>query len=352
MKNHVPVMQQLNDNDNLNKYKSAGLIATKAVNKMITLAKPNTKLLDVYNQGINFVKLELDKVYKEIQNKGFSFPICLSINNIAGHYVPNNKDVLNDGDILKIELGVHIDGYPSFIVYSTVVGSDKNNEKKANVMKAVIEASKEILTKMTPGTLNTEIVKIMEKYASKYSCNLPLSNEYGIIPGVFSYQISNSVCDGYNTDDYAEDNMHRFILNRHNSSYGYSLTELELEENEIYAIDVLMSSGTGKLNLIENLHTSVYRRNYENFESLKLKTSRDTLSSFGKNCFPVHMNMSDPKTRLGLKECIEKEVVQPYSIVGEKNEEYIARVKFTVVVKDKPILICGKAGDSELEKLK
>ena len=54
--------------------------------------------------------------------------------------------------------------------------------------------------------------------------------------------------------------------------------------------------------------------------------------------------------KLGLKECLTKGLVYPYLVVGEKEGEYVARVKFTVIVKDKPILVCGKAADGELCK--
>lgn len=352
------IMQQLDNPDNLNKYKTAGLIATKTVNEIVNKCKINTNLLSLHEFANNFIKTELDKVYKDVNYKGIAFPVCLSKNNIAGHYIPKLTDILVFGDILKIELGVHIDGFPGFITYTTIINDGKKilasaesspaSDKRSNIMKAVIGASKEIFASLKPGVLNTDIVKIMKKYAEKYDCNLPLSNADGIVPGVMSYQISKGVSDGYNSDD-NEDNIHRFILSRDNPSYGYSLKEMELEENEIYAIDIVMSSGSGKLLDYDN--TSIYRRKYENFVNLKLKSSKNVLNLFGKDTFPTNININDIRVKLGLKECIEKDLLESYLVQCEKESEYIARVKFTVIVKDKPILICGKSGDSELEKL-
>ena len=346
------VMNQLNDPENLNKYKTAGTIATKAVTEGVNMAKPGTKLIDLSNNIQEYINQELDKTYKSIKYKGLSFPVCLSVNNIVGHYTGKSTDVLKDGDLLKIELGVHIDGFPASITYTTLIMTESTviDDKKSNVLKAVIGASKEIFNNMKPGTLNTEIVSIMKKYADQYNCNLPISNEFGVVPGIFSYQVSNGILDGYTDDNYTDDKMHRFILSRNNPEYGFFMVELELEENEIYAIDIVMSSGSGKLKQTNDI-CNIYRRNYEIYEGLRLKASREVLGSFGKEVFPQKIN-PDIKFKLGIKECLDKGVVEPYPVVSEKENEYVARIKFTVIVKDKPVLICAKSGDTELEKLK
>ncbi len=45
---------------------------------------------------------------------GLAFPTSLSINNTVSHFspLPSDKDlpVLKDGDVVKVMLGVHIDG--------------------------------------------------------------------------------------------------------------------------------------------------------------------------------------------------------------------------------------------------
>lgn len=345
-------LEQLNNIDNLNKYKTAGIIATKACDEITKNIKNGIKLIDLVNMGNNFITSELDKVHKDVKYKGLSFPICLSLNNIAGHYIPNDTDIINEGDILKIELGVHIDGFPANIVYSTILNSTDNKllitDKRANAMKACIEASKELIKILKPGKTNTDVVKVMEKCAEKYGCKLPLCNEYGAIPGVFSFQMSRYICDGYN-DDEDDEFVHRFILSRENLNYDYSMREMEFEENEIYAIDILMSTGTGKL--VGTDKTDIYKRNHENRVLLKLNSSKTTLNLFNRERFPISLQNKDTRIRLGLKECLEKKLLEKYSIVKEKEGEYIARIKFTVIIRDNPILICGKPADGELAKL-
>lgn len=52
------------------------------------------------------------KKHKKIE-KGIAFPTCISVNNVCGHFSPLKDEsyALKNGDIAKIDLGVHIDGY-------------------------------------------------------------------------------------------------------------------------------------------------------------------------------------------------------------------------------------------------
>ena len=48
---------------------------------------------------------------------GLAFPTCISINNTVPFPLPSDKDVptLKDGDVVKVMLGVHIDGVSAAI---------------------------------------------------------------------------------------------------------------------------------------------------------------------------------------------------------------------------------------------
>ena len=348
--------EQLENEDNLQKYKDAGQVATKVMNKLVKSASPGKKLSDLSKQGNQLIKSELLNVHKDVVDKGVLFPLCLSLNEVPGNNVVDvvdDKDstVLQEGDLLKIELGVHIDGFPAQIAFTTLVANsqEKINDKRANVMRAAIEASREIAKAMKPGTLNTDIVKIMESTAKKYNCTLPLTQENGLAPGVHSFQISRYTIDG-RTDEKEDDEsfIHRFILARENPMYDFFLQQMPLEEDEIYAIDIVMCSGQGKL--FSNKPTCIYKRSLKRTE-LKLKASKDVLNKFKNEKYPIIMNESDAKTKIGLKECVMKDLVVAYPIVSEKKGEFTARIKFTIIVRDKPVLICGKQADHELSKL-
>jgi methionine aminopeptidase len=80
--------------------------------------------------------------------KGIAFPTSLSLNNVVSHFspMPSDKDVpvLKDGDVVKVMMGVHIDGYASVHAETLVVGASEGKKVegvKADALKAAWEAS-------------------------------------------------------------------------------------------------------------------------------------------------------------------------------------------------------------------
>merc|ERR1711971_351883 len=58
-------------------------------------------------------------------SRGVGFPTCISKNEIAGHFCPleiQEDVILKDGDIVKIDLGVQIDGFCALVATTTQVG--------------------------------------------------------------------------------------------------------------------------------------------------------------------------------------------------------------------------------------
>lgn len=87
-------------------------------------------LINTSNHHVVQIKVCL---FSQVSCIGIAFPTCLNINNILCHYAPSTKDeeeeggdaklmTLHNGDLVKIELGVHNDGHPVLLAYSLVVG--------------------------------------------------------------------------------------------------------------------------------------------------------------------------------------------------------------------------------------
>src|SRR5919109_2586635 len=56
-----------------------------------------------------------ESIEDDIISKGGSpaFPVNVSLNDIAAHYTaePNDETTVNENDILKVDIGVHVEGY-------------------------------------------------------------------------------------------------------------------------------------------------------------------------------------------------------------------------------------------------
>lgn len=60
--------------------------------------------------------------------KGIAMPTCISIDNLVCHYSPLKSDapvVLKKDQVVKIDVGAHVDGFVGLAAHTVVVGADK-----------------------------------------------------------------------------------------------------------------------------------------------------------------------------------------------------------------------------------
>merc|ERR1711953_1085929 len=107
--------------------------------------------------GDSRLKEETAKVYKKETEKGIAFPTCISTNHCICHFSPlkSEPDVtLSNGDLVKIDLGAHIDGFIAVVAHTFVVGhgdDEKISGRKADVVLAAQLCSEAALRLVKPG---------------------------------------------------------------------------------------------------------------------------------------------------------------------------------------------------------
>lgn len=276
-------------------------------------------------------------------SRGIAFPTCISKNEIAGHFQPIDAVVggeaatLKDGDLVKLDLGVHIDGFAALVATSFLFKQEfkedakEVDEKKQKVMAAAHTASECAIRMMKPGTKNTEITDMLKTISEEFGCEC--------LEGVLSHELRQYVIDGENT-----------ILSK--TAPERQVDEFELEPNKVYAIDIVMSSGSGKGIRKEEYPTTIYKRVVENTYNLKAKTARALLKQINSDhpTYPFSLrNFQENKTRTlaGLVECMKHELLADYPVLHEKNGEYVAQFKFTCIVRPNqgPLKLCGTSPD-------
>jgi len=274
--------------------------------------------------------------------RGIAFPTCISKNEIAGHFQPVEKfkegegeaATLKDGDLVKLDLGVHIDGFAALAATSFLYKTEnaaEADEKKQKVLQAALTASECAIRMMKPGTKNTELTEMFQKVSEEFDCQC--------LEGVLSHELRQYVIDGENT-----------ILSK--TAPERQVEDFELEPNKVYAIDIVMSSGTGKGQRKEVYNTTIYKRVVENTYQLRAKTSRALLKEINSKypTYPFSLrNFTENRnrTRAGLIECMSHELLADYPVLHEKEGEFVAQFKFTCVVRPKagPLKLCGTGPD-------
>ena len=137
----------------LKKYKAAGIVANKALHLVLSKCKPGMKIVDLCKMGDEFINNECKKIYPNLKTrgqKGICFPTCIGVNEIAGHYSPfaDDKRCLHFGDMVKVDLGAHIDGFCGVVAHTIVLGPCKG--EKADCIAAAWSAAQSALRLMKP----------------------------------------------------------------------------------------------------------------------------------------------------------------------------------------------------------
>lgn len=123
--------------EQLNKYKLAGKIAAQLLSYAKKICKQEVKLIDIAEKvEENLVMLN----QKYNCNAKFAFPINISINEIAAHYSPTHDDNTLARGLVKIDIGVHIDGF----IADTALSVDLTDEQEH---KDLIKANRKALEK-------------------------------------------------------------------------------------------------------------------------------------------------------------------------------------------------------------
>lgn len=99
-----------------------------------------------------FVKKEmlLLEIAEKIEEKIFeldgkpAFPVNLSINEIAAHYTPTYDDKTRAHGLLKIDLGVHINGNIADTAFSIDLENSSENKKLISASENALESAKKI----------------------------------------------------------------------------------------------------------------------------------------------------------------------------------------------------------------
>ncbi len=108
----------------LDKYREAGRILAEVRGEAIKKVKVGEKLLDV-----------AESIERSIQQKGgaVAFPTNISLNDEAAHATPSKADASIFGrDLVKLDIGVHIDGYIADTAITIDLGSNKKLVEASN----------------------------------------------------------------------------------------------------------------------------------------------------------------------------------------------------------------------------
>ncbi len=154
------------EEDVVKKYIRAGEIARIVREEAARRARPSMSLLELAEWVENRIR--------ELGGEP-AFPVNISINDVAAHYTPVAGDelVIPDNSVVKIDIGVHVDGY----IADTAV-----TVSFSPVYEPLLEASKEALAKalsvVARGVRACDVGRVIEETVRSYGFK-PIRNLTG-----------------------------------------------------------------------------------------------------------------------------------------------------------------------------
>uniref|UniRef100_A0A2K5LPI8 Proliferation-associated 2G4 n=4 Tax=Cercopithecidae TaxID=9527 RepID=A0A2K5LPI8_CERAT len=252
------------------KYKMGGDIANRVLRSLVEASSSGVSVLSLCEKGDAMIMEETGKIFKKEKEmkKGIAFPTSISVNNC--------DYILKEGDLVKIDLGVHVDGFIANVAHTFVVGVAQGTQvtgRKADVIKAAHLCAEAALRLVKPGNQNTQVTEAWNKVAHSFNCTP--------IEGMLSHQLKQHVIDGEKT-----------IIQ----------------------------------NPTDQQKTTIYKRDPSKQYGLKMKTSRAFFSEverrFDAMPFTLRAFEDEKKARMGVVECAKHELLQPFNVLYEKEGEF------------------------------
>eukprot|EP00923_Selenidium_pygospionis_P013050 GHVN01022519.1.p1 GENE.GHVN01022519.1~~GHVN01022519.1.p1 ORF type:complete len:302 (+),score=53.74 GHVN01022519.1:136-1041(+) len=252
----------------VDKYTAAGEIVNIALQAVIDQCVAGADIADLCNLGDELINTKVAGTFKQKEKdkkveKGVAFPTSISVNGCCGNFSPlkSESKPLAEGDVAKIDLGCHIDGFVCVGAHTVVIGATEIIGRKADALMAAYTAAEVALRSIVPGNRNTQVTDLITKAAEEFECNP--------VQGVLSHQMKQYVIDG-----------NKVIMGK--QTMTDRADEYEFEMNEVYGIDITVSTGEGKPRETSERCT-VYKRNPEKKYVLKSKAAREFIGEVDKS---------------------------------------------------------------------
>lgn len=251
-----------------------------------------------------------ETVESEIKSRGgkCAFPVNASLNEIAAHYTaePNDPKVLSSSDLIKIDLGVQINGY----IADTAVSVSYDPES-AILVDTAEEALKAAMSMVKEGTKSSDIGRTIQKTIMQYNLK-PIANLSGHSLEQYTIHAGKSI-----------PNM-------------WSIGSFSLSTKEAYACEpfVTTSKGLGFVRdgKTKNIFGLVSRKKTKNEKANKLVDY--IWDNFNTLPFALRWLTKDneeKEARTLLEELIKNKIVRAYPVLNEANGQRVAQAEHTFI---------------------
>ena len=290
----------MNLSEALSKYLEAGRIAVKLKEEAKKIVNINVPLVDVCER-LELLAMELGGIP--------AFPVNIGVNEITAHFTSPANDVrkIPENSIVKIDIGVHIEGY----IADTAITLSFNQDYQDLIISAQ-DALQNGINAMKPGVKVSHVGAIIEKTITRFGYR-PIRNLMG----------------------------HR--IERFNLHTGKSIPNISgieggtIEEGEIYAVEPFSTLQNAAGMVRDSNETVIFR--YHKDRRLKSQDAMALLEHIKKEhrFLPfasrwLRSKFSFPSFDNIFEQLIKSRCIIPYRVLVEASGLPVSQAEHTVIV--------------------
>ncbi|MFZ5955759.1 MAG: type II methionyl aminopeptidase [Nanoarchaeota archaeon] len=283
-------------------YINAGRIASEVVKFAKNFIRPNMFLIEI-----------AEKIEGKIQELGGSiaFPVNLSLNEVAAHYTPGLSDRTRAGGILKVDLGVDINGYIADCAFSLDLSEKSEFE---DIIKTNEKALESALLVIKSNVKIGEIGSAIQNF---------VGSKFSIVKNLSGHSLEkDSIHSGITIPNYSNDNMNKL-------------------KNVAIAIEPFLTFGDGYV--YESSKSEIFM--LQDDKPLRDKDSRALLKFIKENyktkpfCKRWLERANLSKINFSLAQLCHQGILHNFPVLIEKSKKPVSQFEHTVLILEEKAII-------------
>ncbi|WP_292365576.1 MULTISPECIES: type II methionyl aminopeptidase [unclassified Methanoculleus] len=282
------------DDEVYDAYREAGALARKVLRRGAGLVKEGAALLDMVEETENMVAEE---------GALLAFPLNVSFNEAAAHdtAMPGDERTFSRGDLIKVDLGIHVDGYIADTAMTVDLG---DHGALVEASRAALEAA---IAAVRPGVAAGELGAAIQAAIEEHGYR-PIAN-----------------LTGHGLDRY---DLHAKPMIPNIGMTGGAV----IEEGMVFAIEPFATTGSGKVG--EAARVEIYKQiaaRPARLPSAKriLETARPRRGlPFSRRWVP------GDKVEIGLSTLVRAGILHPFPMLHDIQGSFVSQAEHTLIVTD------------------
>ncbi|MFX0103326.1 MAG: type II methionyl aminopeptidase [Candidatus Hodarchaeota archaeon] len=284
----------------LEAHRKAGKIAKEALQKAKEKTKLGVKVIDLITEVEAFI-LE--------QGGSIGFPMNVSINNVAAHYTSGPRDLteFEEGMIVKLDVGVHVDGY---IADTATTVSFSNDPALENLFPAAEKSMQAGIDMLKVGAKTNEIGNKINEIIKSYKY-IPIK-------------------------DLSGHSLEQWMVHGEKKVPLVAMpTGQTIEEGDVIAIETFASTGEGQTHPLN--YGNIYQLMLTHVPKIRNRSAKKLIGFIAKNYKTLpfcHRAWAKEVVvpRFALNELINTGVLMEYKILSDIKGSFVAQSEKTVYI--------------------